>query len=77
MDVNPSLLSLPIGGRAQVKSLASTGSKRRRMLDLGFVSGSIVETLLKSPSGDPKAYLIKGTVIALREDDAKDIFIQL
>lgn len=75
MDVYPSLLSLPLGHRAIVHSLGLTGLKKRRMLDLGFVSGSIVEALLRSPSGDPKAYLIKGTVIALREDDAKNIFI--
>lgn len=29
---------------------------RRRLLDLGFVPGSIVEVITKSPLGDPVAF---------------------
>ncbi|MFY9541538.1 MAG: FeoA family protein, partial [Dethiobacteria bacterium] len=31
--------------------------------------------LLKSPAGDPTAYLIRGAVIALRAQDASQILI--
>ena len=30
---------------------------------------------MKSPGGDPVAYLIKGALIAIRNDDAKNILI--
>jgi DtxR family Mn-dependent transcriptional regulator len=51
------------------------GESRRRLLDLGFVKGATVEIELLNPLGDPKAYLIKGTVIALRKDQAAKILI--
>lgn len=47
------------------------------MLDLGLVNGTNVESLHKSPSGDPVAYYIRGSVIALRNEDAGKIFVQL
>lgn len=30
-------------------------------MDLGFSSGEHVECVLKSPPGDPRAYLVRGT----------------
>jgi len=46
------------------------------MLDLGLISGTDVEALLKSPSGDPVAYRFRGTVIAFREEEASDILVE-
>ncbi|NMA34811.1 MAG: ferrous iron transport protein A, partial [Clostridiaceae bacterium] len=43
---------IPCGKKARVRKLESTGSERRRMLDLGLITGTIVESLIKSPSGD-------------------------
>ncbi len=66
---------LPVGCSATVKALSFAGSKRRRMLDLGFVPGSPVSALQASPWGDPVAYAVRGAVIALRRQDAKQISI--
>ncbi len=71
-----SLNSLPIGTKGRVLSLATSGSDRRRMLDLGIVSGTTIEALQKSPSGDPIAYAIRGAVIALRDEDAEKITVE-
>ncbi len=51
------------------------GENRRRLLDLGFVKGATVSVDLLNPLGDPKAFLIKGTAIALRKDQAVKILI--
>lgn len=67
---------LPIGNKAKVKALISDGIIRRRMLDLGLISGATVEALQKSPSGDPTAYYIRGAVIALRSDEAKKVLVE-
>ncbi|SET73729.1 ferrous iron transport protein A [Natronincola peptidivorans] len=67
---------LPIGGFAKVKELVSDGIARRRMLDLGLIADTKVESLRKSPSGDPIAYEIRGTVIALRSDEASKILVE-
>lgn len=48
---------------------------RRRLQDLGIVEGTTIECLQKSPSGDPVAYKIRGTIIALRSEDANKIII--
>ena len=52
------------------------GESRRRLLDLGFVKGADIGIDLISPLGNPKAYLIKGTSIALRSIQASHILIQ-
>ena len=67
---------LPIGETGIVQKLLSTGTTRRRMLDLGLVNGTPVEALQKSPSGDPTAYFIRGAVIALRSEDAGKILVE-
>ncbi|MBU2949816.1 metal-dependent transcriptional regulator [Tamlana agarivorans] len=57
-------------------SRESRGESRRRLLDLGFVKGSTVGIDLVNPLGQPNAYLIKGTSIALRNDQAAKILIK-
>lgn len=52
------------------------GESRRRLLDLGFVKGTPIKIDLVSPLKNPKAYLVKGTTIALREDQASKILIK-
>jgi DtxR family Mn-dependent transcriptional regulator len=57
-------------------SKESRGESRRRLLDLGFVKGSKIKIDLLNPLGDPHAYLVKGTSIALRKDQASKILIK-
>ena len=64
------LLAVPVGGCATIDSLTVSGLMRRRLLDLGLTPGSSVTCLYEAPSGNPKAYLIRGAVIALRNQDA-------
>lgn len=63
------------GHRAHVKELTSTGSIRRRLLDIGLVEDTEVECLGSSPMGDPCAYLIRGAVIAIRSEDCRGILV--
>lgn len=52
------------------------GESRRRLLDLGFVKGADVRLDLLNPLGEPNAFLIKGTSIALRNNQASKILIK-
>jgi len=70
-----SLRDLKQGQTAKVKSLLSTGSIRRRLQDIGLIEGTEVKCLLKSPAGDPVAYLIRGAVIALRSEESSNVLI--
>ena len=64
------------GTIVKVKKMSSSGTMRRRLQDIGLIEGTNVECLLKSPSGDPTAYLIRGAVIALRAEDSSNIEIE-
>ncbi|MFZ5987872.1 MAG: FeoA family protein [Bacillota bacterium] len=68
---------LPIGGTGTVRMLTSKGDIRRRMLDLGLIDNTKVESLRRSPSGDPIAYQIRGAVIALRSEEASNILVEI
>lgn len=72
-----SLDEAKVGEICTVCSLIARGSDRRRLLDLGIIQGTKIEVLGKSPSGDPTAYFIRGTVIALRCDDAEKIIVKI
>ncbi len=63
------------GQTATVKKLLSTGSIRRRLLDIGLIENTKVECVGRSPCGDPVAFLIRGAVIALRSEDCSNIII--
>lgn len=70
------LNSLSVGEKCRVKELISDGLTRRRMLDLGLIHNTVVESLHQSPSGDPVAYLIRGAVIALRSEVASMVLVE-
>lgn len=61
--------------KAQVASLSGDDGICRRLLDIGLTNGAKVECIGKSPCGDPKAFLIRGAVIAIRHEDAKKVCI--
>ena len=64
------------GDTAVVCNLTAIGSIRRRLQDIGLIPGTKVECVHKSPLGDPIAYTIKGSVIALRCEDSSTIFVK-
>ncbi|MBI3921905.1 MAG: ferrous iron transport protein A [Armatimonadetes bacterium] len=75
-DTERTLASLTPGEQGVVQGLSCEGLTRRRFLDLGLVPGTLVEVALRSPLGDPTAYLIRGSTIALRKDEANKISIR-
>lgn len=46
------------------------GAERRRFMDLGILPGTRIKTEMRSPSGDPTAYIIRDALIALRSEQA-------
>lgn len=72
-----SLTDLKVGQCAKVGRLMSEGTIRRRLQDIGLIEGTQVECVLKSPGGDPIAYLIRGAVIALRNEDTGNILVSV
>ena len=48
----------------------------QRLKDMGFVQGGRIERVYGSPFGDPAAYFVKQTLIALRNGDAGKISVE-
>ena len=71
------LTTLRRGQKAIVRELDESlqGFTRRRLLDLGLTPGTPITAELPSPFGDPVAYRVRGTLIALRRDQAESILI--
>ncbi|SDE97997.1 FeoA family protein [Sporomusa acidovorans] len=74
-DKLSSLADLMAGTAGRILSVELDGLLRRRVLDLGMVPGTQVECIRKSPVGDPIAFRVRNTTIALRSDDASLIKI--
>jgi len=71
------LSSLKIGESGTVLGISKAlrGQQRRRLMDLGVVPGTEIVAEMKSASGDPTAYRIKGASIALRKNLADRIYL--
>lgn len=72
-----SLTQLPPGSKGKIYKLLLTDKIRHRILDLGFTPGTVVESVRKSPLGDPVAYQVRGTLIALRSEESNQIIVEL
>lgn len=74
---NPrSLCDLPVSGVAVVQPWLAASPMGRRLLDIGFTGGAVVRCLFAAPPGEPRAYRIRGAVIALRKEDAAFIPVE-
>jgi len=70
------LHQLPVGKVARVKEILSSGISRRRFLDLGIIPNSLISVERLSPSGNPIAFNIRGSIIALRKEEAQNIVVK-
>ena len=70
------LSRLPLGRSARVLSLSAAEPLKGRLLDLGFVPEGEITPLYAAPLGDPRAYLVCDTVIALRQRDAATVAVE-
>jgi DtxR family transcriptional regulator, Mn-dependent transcriptional regulator len=72
------LAALPLGEEAEIVALSErcTGLSRRRLLDLGFTAGAAVKAVLANLEDAAHAYEVRGTVIALRKEQAEQVLIR-
>jgi DtxR family Mn-dependent transcriptional regulator len=72
------LTALPSGASADIVALDPSfrGFARRRLLDLGFTPGARIRSELQTFTGDPRAYRLRGTTIALRREQADRVLVR-
>lgn len=66
---------LPLNEVGTIQELKCEGNIRRRLLDMGLVNGTKIMPVLVSPSKDPRAFEVRGSIIAIRKEDAEKIEI--
>jgi DtxR family Mn-dependent transcriptional regulator len=72
------LSELPSGAAADIVALDPSfrGFARRRLLDLGFTPGARIRSELEPFTGDPRAYRLRGTTIALRREQSDRVLVK-
>ena len=71
------LNNVPINKTVIIEEINTNSNIKRRLLDLGLTNNTQITPLFKSPLNDPTSYLLRGSVIALRQSDTKNIIVSL
>ena len=67
------LSEVKVGGKAVIVKVAGHGGFRKRIVEMGFIKGKMVEVINKAPLGDPIEYRIMGYNVSLRLNEAQHI----
>ena len=70
------LWDMEVGERKRIVEIGCNNTLRRRLMELGFVKNGEVLCVGESPLKDPKAYEIRGIVVALRGIEGKQIWVE-
>ena len=71
------LSELKRGEKGRIVKIGGGGSLRRRLLDMGLVSGSEVKMERVAPLGDPIEIKVKGYNLSLRKEEAESIHVEI
>src|SRR5574344_234097 len=69
------LSELKTGERGVIVKVLGHGGFRKRIVEMGFIKGTVVEVLLNAPLQDPVKYKIMGYEVSLRHNEADMIEI--
>jgi len=72
-----SLHELKAGQRGIVVRVGGQGPVRRRMMDMGLVTGAEVKVVRVAPLGDPVEFEVKGYSLSLRKSEARNVFVEV
>jgi ferrous iron transport protein A len=61
---------MKFGEKCIISEVDSTHPSSRRILEIGFTPGQEIELMNKSIFNDPLAFSLRGTLIAIRKNEA-------
>lgn len=67
---------LKFGEKVKIRTVDSSHPSSRRILEIGFTPGEEIELINASMFNDPLAFSIRGTLIALRRNEASCIKVE-
>lgn len=65
------------GSRCRVVRMGVKGPLRRRLMDMGIITGADIEIVRVAPLGDPMELKIKGYLLSVRKEDAQFITVDI
>ena len=66
---------MKIGEKAIIEDIDNDHPSSHRLMEIGFTPGQEIEMLNKSIFNDPISFSIRGTIIAIRKNEASSIII--
>ena len=70
------LADLRQGEEACLERIDLPEADARRLMELGFLPGSLITVARRSPFGDPRVYGVDGSEVALRRETASRMTIR-
>lgn len=67
--------SLRFGEKVRINDIVSSNPSFRRLLEVGFTPGQEIELVNTSAFSDPMAFAVRGTLIAIRKNEAECIIV--
>jgi ferrous iron transport protein A len=71
------LASLGPGTRAVVRAIRAERDFTTRLLDLGFVPGTVVRVVRHAPLGDPMELVVRGAHFSIRLSEAEHVHVEV
>ena len=65
------LADLPCGRHAVLDELGLPADDAARLMELGFLPGSVVHAVRTAPGGGPRVFRVDGADVALRRETAR------
>ena len=70
------LVDLREGQRGVLDRLDVPEDVARRLMELGFLPGSVITAARSAPGGDPRVFRVDGSEVALRRETAIHLYLQ-
>jgi ferrous iron transport protein A len=71
------LSELDPGEKGVIVRIGGSSSTRRRIMDMGVVSGAEISVVRVAPLGDPVEFEIKDYNLSLRKREADNVYVEL
>lgn len=65
------------GQECRVSDVSLEGAELQRLLDMGFIEGTLIKVIRNAPLLDPLDIEIRGYLVAIRRNEAMGVEVQI
>lgn len=70
------LSSIQPGQVVRVIKIDTTGTLKKKIMDMGITKGTLLRIVKFAPLGDPMEILVRGYSLSIRKEDANGILVE-